>query len=153
MTDKDYVLKAIEISKESVTVGGYPAGAVIVQNNEIVGTGLSNGKQLCDPTSHAETDAIRKAGLKLEKRNMDDVVLYTSLEPCVMCFTSSFWAYIPRIVFACSRDRVSSDYYEGNHNIFELNKVGRRKIDLVHFDELEDRALQVITEWEKTLNK
>ncbi|MBX2866393.1 nucleoside deaminase [Candidatus Kaiserbacteria bacterium] len=149
MTDRDFIQRAIELSKESVAIGGYPVGAVIVKDGEIVSTGLSNGKQLCDPTSHAETDAIRKAGKKLNKRNLDDVVLYSSLEPCVMCLTSSFWAYIPRIMFACSRDRVSSDYFEGAHNIFELNEVGRRKIDLAHFDELEDEALNVITEWEE----
>ena len=153
MTDKDYIKKTIELSKESVEIGGYPAGAVIVQNGEIVSTGFSNGKQLCDPTNHAEADAIRKAGRKLNKRNLDDVVLYTSLEPCVMCFTSCFWAYIPRVVFACSRDKVSADYFEGNHDIFELNKVGRRKIELVHFDELEEEALRVITDWETTLAK
>lgn len=150
MIDKDWIQKAIEASKESVAVGGYPAGAIIVRNGEIVSTGFSNGKQLCDPTNHAETDAIRKAGQKLNKRNLDDVVLYTSLEPCVMCFTSSFWAYIPRIVYACSRDKVSGDYYEGVHDIFELNKMSRRKIDLVHFDECENEALDVIREWEQT---
>lgn len=153
MTDKNYVQKAIEASKESVAIGGYPAGAIVVQNEEIISTGFSNGKQLCDPTNHAEADAIRKACQKLNKRNLDDVVLYTSLEPCVMCFTSSFWAYIPRVVFACSRDRVSDDYYEGDHNIFELNKVCRRKIDLIHFKDLENKALGVITEWEKNQKK
>ena len=149
MSDKEILEKTIKLSKESVTVGGYPVGAVIVQNGKIVSTGLSNGKQLCDPTSHAETSAIRSAGEKLNKRNLDDVVLYSSLEPCVMCFTSSFWAYIPKIVFACGRDMVSSEYYEGNHNIFDLNKDGRREIELVHFKELENKALEVITEWEK----
>jgi guanine deaminase len=148
MTDKDFIEKAIAASKESVALGGYPAGAVIVQSGSIVSTGFSNGKQLCDPTNHAETDAIRKAGQKLNKRNLDDVVLYTSLEPCVMCFTSSFWAYIPRIVYACSRDKVSGDYYEGAHDIFELNKLSRRKIDLIHFEALENEALDVIREWE-----
>ncbi|MDC1205319.1 nucleoside deaminase [Candidatus Pacebacteria bacterium] len=148
MNDKDFIKKAIELSQESVDVGGYPVGSVIVKNGEIVSTGLSNGKNLCDPTSHAETAAIREAGKKLDKRNLDDVVLYSSLEPCVMCFASSFWAYIPKVVFACSRDKVSSDYYEGDHNIFELNNKGRRQINLVHFEELEQKALNVITEWE-----
>ena len=148
MNDRDYINKAIELSKESINVGGYPVGAVIVQNGEIISTGLSNGKQLCDPTSHAETAAIREAGKNLNKRNLDDVVLYSSLEPCVMCFTSSFWAYIPKIVFACSRDKVSAEYYEGNHNIFDLNKNGKREIELVHFRELEDKALEVITKWD-----
>ena len=151
MNDKDFIKKTIELSQESVDVGGYPVGAIIVKNGKIISSGLSNGKNLCDPTSHAETAAIREAGKKLNKRNLDDVVLYSSLEPCVMCFASSFWAYIPRVVFACSRSKVSSDYYEGDHNIFELNNKGRRKIELVHFDELEQEALDVITEWEKSL--
>ena len=151
MLDADFIKRAIELSQKSVEVGGYPVGAVIVQNGQIVSEGLSKGKQLCDPTSHAETAAIREAGKKLDKRNLDDVVLYSSLEPCVMCFASSFWAYIPKVVFACSRDKVSADYYEGEHNIFELNRKGRRVIELVHFGELEQEALEVITEWEKTL--
>lgn len=151
MSDADFIKRAIELAQKSVEVGGYPVGAVIVQNGRIVSEGLSNGKQLCDPTSHAETAAIREAGKKLDKSNLDDVVLYSSLEPCVMCFASSFWAYIPRVVFACSRDKVSADYYEGEHNIFALNQKGRRVIELVHFDKLEQEAFEVITEWEETL--
>ena len=151
MTDEDYIRTAIELAKDSVTIGGYPVGAIVVKNGEIISIGLSNGKQLCDPTSHAETAAIREASKKLNKRNLDDVVLYSSLEPCVMCFTSSFWAYIPKIVFACARNRVSADYYEGSHDIFELNKKNRRAIELIHFSKLEQEAFDVITEWEKII--
>ncbi len=145
---EDLLKQAIELSKESVSIGGYPAGALVVHNGEIIATGFSDGKQLCDGTSHAETAAIRKASRKLNKRNLTDVVLYTSLEPCVMCFTASFWAYIPKIVFACSRKSVSSKYYEGEHDIFELNKKSRRQIELIHFKELEGEAKSVIKDWE-----
>ena len=149
MNDLDFIMKTIELSKESVAIGGYPIGAVIVKNGEVISTGLSNGKLLCDPTSHAETAAIRDAGKILNKRNLDDVVLYTSLEPCVMCFTSCVWAYIPKIVFACSKNKVSAKYYEGSHDISNLNNSNRRKIELVHYKKLENQALNVITEWEK----
>jgi len=149
MSDREMVKRAIELSKESIAIGGYPVGSVVVQDGKIVSTGLSDGKQLCDPTGHAEISAIRAAGKKLKKRNLDDVVLYSSLEPCVMCLMSSHWAYIPKIIFACSRDKVSSGYYEGDHNIFDLNKKNRREIELVHFKDLENEALKVITQWEK----
>ncbi len=149
MNDFDFIKRVIELSKQSVDVDGYPVGALVVQNGNIISEGLSNGKQLCDATSHSETSAIRLACKKLNKRNLDDVILYTSLEPCVMCLTASFWAYIPKIVFACSRNKVSANYYEGNNNIFELNKTNRRQIELVHFKELENEALKVITEWEQ----
>ncbi len=151
MTDADYVKKTIELSKQSIAVGGYPVGALIVRNGEIIATGLSDGKQLFDATSHAEISAIREASKKLNKRNLDDVVLYSSLEPCVMCFAASFWAYIPKIVFACNRKRVPADYYEGNHDILELNKVSRRQIELVHLEELEEEVFKIINEWEQEL--
>lgn len=149
MTDADYIKKTIELSRQSISVGGYPVGALIVWDGDIIATGLSDGKQLFDATSHAEISAIREASKKLNKRNLDDVVLYSSLEPCVMCFTASFWAYISRIVFACNRNRVPADYYEGSHSIFELNKASRRQIELVHFKEFEDEALKVISDWEQ----
>lgn len=150
MTEYDFLKKAIELSQESVDVGGYPVGAVIVRNGEIIATGLSNGKQLHDPTSHAETTAIREAAEKLGKRDLVDVVLYSSLEPCLMCYTSSFWAHIPRVVFACGRDMVTNQYYEGSHDIFSVNEVSHRHIELVHGKELEKEALEVIQRWENS---
>lgn len=152
MNKSTYLARSIELSKQSIKIGGYPVGAVIVHNGQIIAEGLSDGKQICDATSHAEVAAIREASRKLGRRNLDDVVLYTSLEPCVMCFTASFWAYIPKVVFICSRKRVSPDYYEGNHDIKEINKNSRRQIELIHYTELEEQALQIINDWEKVRN-
>ncbi|OGN20751.1 MAG: hypothetical protein A2910_01050 [Candidatus Yanofskybacteria bacterium RIFCSPLOWO2_01_FULL_39_28] len=106
--------------------------------------------KLCDATSHAEISAIRGASKKLNKRDLTDAILYASLEPCVMCFAASFWAHIPKIVFACGRKSVSPKYYEGEHDIFELNKSSIRQIELIPFKEFEDEALKVITDWEQT---
>lgn len=146
--DKEVLKKAIEKSRESVDIGGFPVGVVIVRGGEILSAGISNGKKLNDPTSHAETDAIRAACQKLQTRDLKDVVLYSSLEPCLMCFAASAWASIPKIVYACSRGRVSKQHYEGNHNLVPINESARHPIILVHLQELEEEALRVIEEWE-----
>ena len=70
------------------------------------------------------------------------------MEPCVMCFAASFWAYIPKVVFACGRSRAGVDYFEGNHDINALNAASRRQIQLVHLKELEDEAFKVAADWE-----
>jgi guanine deaminase len=145
---EDLLKQAIELSKKSVAVGGYPAGALVFHNGKVISTGLSDGKQLCDATCHAEISAIREASKKLNKRNLTDVVLYTSLEPCVMCLMASFWAHIPKIVFACRRKSVSPKYYEGEHDISELNRKNWRRIELIHIKELECDAKTVIQDWE-----
>lgn len=149
MKNIHYLKEAIEQSRESVKQGGYPAGAVIVHKGEIIAKGFSNGKQQCDATQHAEIDAIRKASRKLQSRNLSETILYASLEPCVMCFSASFWAYIPRVVYAAARHQVDSNYYMGNHSIEQLNaKNCRRKMELVHLEEAAREALEVIQDWE-----
>lgn len=149
--DKKFLQMAIEKSEESVRVGAFPVGAVLVRDGEVISTGISNGKQLKDPTSHAEIAAIREACQKLQIRDLKDVVLYSSLEPCLMCYAASFWASIPRIVYACSRERVSKQHYEGNHSLIDINKTIRHPIELVYIPEMEDPALKVIEDWEKNL--
>ena len=151
MDDIKFLQQAIEKSEESIALGGFPVGVVIVRNGEILTSGISNGKQLNDPTSHAEITAMREACKKLQTRDLKDVVLYSSLEPCLMCFAASTWASIPRVVYACSRKRVSKQHYEGEHDITTINKSARRPMQRVQFSELEDEALKVIENWEKNL--
>ena len=47
MNDKLYLQQAIRISQESVDAGNYPVGAIIVKDDEVIATGIYNGKQLC----------------------------------------------------------------------------------------------------------
>ena len=150
INDKKYIQEAIKASKESVEAGGYPAGAVVVKDGEVIARGLSNGKNECDATLHAEIDAIRKAATKLKSRSLDGCTLYTSMEPCVMCFSASFWSYIPKIVYACARIQVDKDYYMGEHDISLINQNNyRRKIELVHHKKNSKKALEIIREWEE----
>ena len=72
------------------------------------------------------------------------------MEPCVMCFSASFWAYIPRIVYSCARFQVDKNYYMGEHNISSINKKNyRRKIELIHHKESSEDALNIVSKWEK----
>jgi len=151
MPHATFLQQAITLSQESADAGGYPAGALVVRNGEVLGTGISNGKQLHDPTSHAEIAAIRAACQKAGHRDLPDAALYTSLEPCLMCYSATLWAHIPRIVYACSRDKVTTKYYEGDHNAHEIYGAAHRNINLEHVVGLEPEALAVIHEWEKAL--
>ena len=148
-----FLKQAIVLSAKSVQDGGYPVGVVVVKDGEVVGEGLSNGKVLCDATSHAEVEAIRDASKKLGKRNLDDCVLYSSMEPCVMCLMACSWAYIPKIYFACKSDTVSVRFCEGSHNNVLLNKQMYKPIEYVYVDTYQNEVLDIVQEWEKKCNK
>ena len=108
--DKEFLQTAIENARESVRKGGFPAGAVVVKDGKVIGTGISIGNTLFDPTSHGEIAAIRNACLNLKSSDLSNAVIYTSMEPCTMCFSATMWAGINKIVYACSKEKVSEEY-------------------------------------------
>lgn len=133
--------------------GGFPVGAVIVKDGNIVGRGLSNGKNLKDATSHAEIEAIRDASRHLDSRDLFDCELYSSMEPCLMCFSACYWAKIDKVYYACSKDRLPLEHFEGSNSLVDINKGNNKKIELVHVKELEDSAFKVIEGWQSSLVK
>ena len=65
--DKLFMERAIELAKESFDDGEVPVGAVIVQNETIIGEGKN--KVICenDMTSHAEINTIKAEYKKIRK--------------------------------------------------------------------------------------
>jgi guanine deaminase len=151
--DKKYLKKTIELAKESVGKGGFPAGALIVKDGKVISEGLSVGNLLNDPTSHAETASIREACKKLKTSNLERATLYESIECCVMCFSVAYWAGISRIVYACRKtpEMVLKFYYEGNSNNQNLNRENNRKMKLVFIPDFEKESLAAVKKWENNL--
>jgi guanine deaminase len=151
MNDNDFLQRAIEKAKESIKQGGFPAGAIVVKNGKIIGEGISIGNKLNDPTSHGEMVAMREACKNLQSSDLSGSILYASLQPCLMCLGGSMWSSISKIVFACSKERVSHDYYGGHYQISKINTDLIHPIELVHFSELEEESLALVREWEKSM--
>lgn len=151
MNDKGFLKLALEQARESVKQGGFPAGAVVVKNGKVISKGISLGDFLNDPTSHAETDAIRKACKILKTSNLERATLYESLACCTMCFSVANWAGISRIVSGCRKttDMVLKGYYEGKTDNNKLNEENNRKIELVYIGDFENESLELIKEWER----
>ena len=86
-----------------------PVGAGLVSSaGEVIATGHNQKELLSDPTSHAEIVAIRKAGEVLGDWRLEDLTLYVTLEPCVMCAGAIVAARIPRVVFGAWDNKVGA---------------------------------------------
>jgi pyrimidine deaminase RibD-like protein len=148
MTDAEFLSIAIEKAKESVVQGGFPAGAIIVKDNQIIGEGISIGNQIHDPSSHGEMVAIRNTCAAIKSTDLSNAILYSSMQPCLMCFGASMWAAIPKIIYACGRDKVSNLYYGGDYKLTTLNQSLIASIQMEQIKELEQDSLKVIRLWE-----
>ena len=86
-----------------------PVGAVLVsETGHVIGAGHNQKELLSDPTSHAEMEAIRNAGKSRGDWRLEDLTLYVTLEPCVMCAGAIVAARIPKVVFGAWDQKVGA---------------------------------------------
>ncbi len=103
MKNDIYMQEAIELSTKSVESGGGPFGAVIVKDGEVIAKASNSVTLTCDPTAHAEVNAVRAACQKLGTFSLEGCEIYTSCEPCPMCLGAIYWAGIDRIYYGNSQ--------------------------------------------------
>lgn len=94
---------------------GGPFGAVIVQNGKIIAAGHNRVISSHDPTAHAEIVAIRSAADKLGRFDLSDCELYTTCEPCPMCYSAAHWAKIKKIVYGATRQDAADIGFDDNY--------------------------------------
>ena len=81
-----------------------PFGAAILHSHtgELLYRGRNAVARENDPSSHAETRAVRKACQKLGSISLAGYTLYSTCEPCPMCMANALWAGLDRVVFGAT---------------------------------------------------
>lgn len=103
MNDEEALRRAIALACENVAHGGGPFGAVVVRDGRIVGEGTNRVTLDNDPSAHAEVVAIRDACRRLGDFKLDGAVIYSSCEPCPMCWSAIQWSRAARLCFAADQ--------------------------------------------------
>ncbi len=97
--DTDFMRLALDVAHRAEAAGEVPVGAVLVRADEVVAIGANRPISGCDPTAHAEIEALRAGGKALGSYRLNDTTLYVTLEPCVMCASAIVHARVSRLVF------------------------------------------------------
>jgi len=82
--------------------GETPAGAVVVLKGQIIGAGHNEVESLRDPLAHAEILAMRRAGEHLGEKHLYGAILYSTLEPCVICAGAAILHRVETIVYGAA---------------------------------------------------
>ena len=116
MYNPHFMKLAIAEAKTGIENGhGGPFGAVIVKDGKIIATGHNQVLKNHDSTCHGEIDAIRNAEQKLQTHDLSDCELYTTGEPCPMCFAAILWANIKKVYYGCSLEDNSKIGFRDSH--------------------------------------
>ncbi len=138
---------AVELSARGMRTGeGGPFGSIVVRGEEVVGEGWNQVLTHNDPTAHAEVVAIRDACRRLGTFQLTDCEIYTSCEPCPMCFGAIYWARPARVFFANTKEEAAAIQFDDSFIYHELElPYGEKKIPFIPMPE--EAAREVFREW------
>ena len=109
---KEYMQLAYNEALKAYKKGDVPIGAIIIKNNKVIAKKYNKKEKNNNAILHAELDVINKACKRLKTWHLEECILYTTLEPCLMCMG------------AIVQSRINEIYYATKNNNFgEINII------------------------------
>ena len=131
MSDHQYYMQlALEEAQDAMQAGNRPIGSIIVRNGEILGRGRNTMFTDHDPSAHAEVAALRVTCSRLQTVDLSGSTLYSTLEPCPMCFWAMQEAKVARLVLG-GRYASIGGFDLGRYTVESFLEFMGRKIEVV----------------------
>ena len=126
--DKFFMLEALKEAKKAFDIDEVPVGSVLVHNNRVIARGHNQVEKLTDATAHGEMICLTSGSAHFNDWRLKDTILYTTLEPCIMCAGAIINARVKKVVWAAKDLRVGAngsfiDVFEKKHPIHEVEII------------------------------
>lgn len=108
---------------------GGPFGAVIVKDDKIISRGHNMVLQTNDPTAHAEITCIRKACAKLGTFDLSDCTIYSTCEPCPMCYGAIHWAKLNICYYGATAKDAENGGFSDKHIYDAIRNINKSDIE------------------------
>ena len=102
--DQELMRQAVDLAHHNRLGGGRPFGAVLAQDGVVIATGVNEILHSCDPSTHAEMQAIRAATRARQNPSLAGLSMYASGHPCPMCLALLISANAKQVFFAFDND-------------------------------------------------
>lgn len=106
--DEQFMREALILAAEAAAEGEVPVGAVVVQDDRVVGRGRNRREMGKNALAHAEIEAIHEACQTLGGWRLPRCELYVTLEPCPMCAGAIINSRIERVYFGAFDSKAGS---------------------------------------------
>ena len=143
-----YMTMALEDARAAGRTGNRPIASLIVRGGEILGAGRNTMFSDFDPSAHAEIAALRDACGRLETLDLGGATLYTTIEPCPMCFWAMLEAKVSRLVMGGRYANIPGLNYDG-YSVESFMEFMGRRVELVT-GVLQGQCEALRIEWAKT---
>ena len=132
---------------------GGPFGAVIVLQGEVLAKGHNEVLKTNDPTRHAEMCAISRAARKMSAPHFEGLEIFSTTEPCVMCFAAINWAQMRRVTYGTTvRDVKRLGFNELVISNQRLKTLGGSRVEIAPAF-MRDACLKLLDDWGRLPDK
>ena len=149
MDKKCFMQMAIDEAYHGISKGeGGPFGAIIVDGNEVIARRHNTVLLDNDPTHHAEINAISEACKAKGKYDLSGCVIYSTTEPCSMCFSAIHWARIDLVIFGTAIEDVKIlGFNELAISVAKMKKIGGSPV-LIEKGFMFESCRELLRSWE-----
>lgn len=135
-----YMLEALKEAEKAGIRGDRPIGCVIVHHGKIIARGSNQIETANSNLLHAEIDAMHQCAPFL-KEHARDCILYTTVEPCIMCLSTIVMTNIHHIVFAIE------DKYMNMKPFISSNPYIEKRVHSYLGGVLADESVRILKEY------
>jgi len=149
MSSEMFMRLTVKKALDGIRKGQAPFGACVVKDGKVISCEHNAVWKMKDCTAHAEIVALRKACEKLGTIDLSGCEVYSTCEPCPMCFSACHWAKISRICYGARIEdakrfgfnelQISNEQMKGQAN-------SKMKIEAGF---MRDECMEIFKEWRK----
>ena len=151
---KKWMELAIQSAQEGIRRSeGGPFGVAIVRGDQLIAVAHNRVLKTQDATCHAEVNAIRSASEKLKRFDLSDCVIYSTTEPCPMCFSAIHWARISKVIFGTKiADVQKRGFHELSIPSRKMKREGKSPV-VLKAGFMKKECLALLAEWDRKEDK
>ena len=151
-----YLLESIRLAMGNVKGrerATWPFGAVLVRDGKVLARAVNQVEDLCDPSAHAEMQALRIAAKAQGSTDLSGSVMYASGYPCSMCHMAMLLSGVKKVFVAYSNEDGEPYDLSASRGYEELARPAERRELPVVNQRVRDAGEDLYEAWQKAVDE
>ncbi|MBU0687402.1 MAG: tRNA adenosine(34) deaminase TadA [Candidatus Margulisbacteria bacterium] len=123
-TAEKYMQSALSEAKKAYKLDEVPVGAVAVLDGKIIARAHNLRESNNNPVAHAEILCLQRAAKKVKSWRLENVTLYVTLEPCVMCMSALLQARVKQLVYGANDPKAGA--HKSKVKLKSINPINQK---------------------------